>query len=56
MFVSAVLVAALVVGGIAGERNAGVPFALVDVIQGCFILIILARMTIFKKEQASRSI
>jgi simple sugar transport system permease protein len=52
MFVSAVLFAALVVGGNAMERNAGVPFALVDVIQGCIILIILARMTIFKKEQA----
>jgi simple sugar transport system permease protein len=51
MFVSAVLFAALVVGGNAMERNAGVPFALVDVIQGCIILIILARMTIFKKEQ-----
>ena len=39
--------AALVVGGNAMERNAGVPFALVDVIQGCIILLVLARGYIF---------
>lgn len=49
MFVSAILFAALVTGGNAMERNAGVPFALVDVIQGCVILLILARSYFFKK-------
>lgn len=50
MLVSALLFAALVVGGNAMERNAGVPFALVDVIQGCIILLILARSYFFRKE------
>jgi ABC-type uncharacterized transport system permease subunit len=49
MLVSAFLFASLVVGGNAMERNAGVPFALVDVIQGCIILLILARSYFFKK-------
>jgi simple sugar transport system permease protein len=49
MFVSAIFFAALVTGGNAMERNAGVPFALVDVIQGCVILLILARSYFFKK-------
>ena len=40
--------AALVVGGNAMERSAGVPFALVDVIQGIIILLILARSYIFR--------
>jgi|TARA_B100001971_G_scaffold194330_1_gene200264 simple sugar transport system permease protein len=48
MAVSAFLFAALVVGGNAMERNAGVPFALVDVIQGIIILLILARSFIFR--------
>jgi simple sugar transport system permease protein len=50
MLVSAFLFASLVVGGNAMERNAGVPFALVDVIQGCIILLVLARATFFKKD------
>jgi simple sugar transport system permease protein len=49
MLVSSFLFAALVVGGNAMERNAGVPFALVDVIQGCIILLILARAFFFRK-------
>lgn len=49
MVVSAFLFAALVVGGNAMERNAGVPFALVDVIQGCVILLVLARSYFFKR-------
>lgn len=48
MVVSAFLFAALVVGGNAMERSAGVPFALVDVIQGVIILLILARSYIFR--------
>ena len=48
MAVSAFLFGALVVGGNAMERNAGVPFALVEVIQGCIILLLLARGYIFK--------
>lgn len=48
MLVSAFLFASLVVGGNAMERNAGVPFALVDVIQGCIILLILSRSYFFK--------
>jgi len=47
MVVSAFLFAALVVGGNAMERSAGVPFALVDVINGSIILIVLARSYIF---------
>lgn len=50
MVISAFLFSLLVVGGNAMERNAGVPFALVDVIQGCIILLILARSYFFKKE------
>jgi simple sugar transport system permease protein len=49
MIVSSFLFGALVVGGNAMERNAGVPFALVDVIQGCIILFILARSYFFQK-------
>lgn len=49
MLVSALFFAALVTGGNAMERNAGVPFALVDVIQGCVILLILARSYFFRK-------
>lgn len=41
--VASVLFAALVVGGNAMERSAGVPFALVDVIQGLVILFVLSR-------------
>jgi len=52
MLVSAFLFASLVVGGNAMERNAGVPFALVDVIQGCIILLILARASFFKKDSS----
>ncbi|PID86668.1 MAG: ABC transporter permease [Chloroflexi bacterium] len=48
MVASAFLFAALVVGGNAMERSAGVPFALVDVIQGVIILLILARSYIFR--------
>jgi len=48
MVVSAFLFAALVVGGNAMERGAGVPFALVDVIQGSIILLVLARSYIFR--------
>jgi simple sugar transport system permease protein len=50
MVVSAFLFAALVVGGNAMERSAGVPFALVDVIQGMIILLILARAYIFRRK------
>ena len=50
MVASAFLFAALVVGGNAMERNAGVPFALVDVIQGVIILLILARSYFFGKD------
>ena len=48
MVVSAFLFAVLVVGGNAMERGAGVPFALVDVIQGSIILLVLARSFIFR--------
>jgi simple sugar transport system permease protein len=48
MAMAAFLFAALVVGGNAMERGAGVPFALVDVIQGIIILLILARSYIFR--------
>ena len=47
MAVAAILFGALVVGGSAMERNAAVPFALVDVIQGVIILLVLARSFIF---------
>lgn len=49
MTISAFLFAALVVGGNAMERNANVPFALVDVIQGCVILLVLSRAYLFKR-------
>ncbi len=52
MAVAAILFGALVVGGSAMERNAGVPFALVDVIQGVVILLILARSFIFRGKSA----
>lgn len=48
MVVSAFLFASLVVGGNAMERSAGVPFALVDVINGSIILIVLARSYLFR--------
>jgi len=54
MLVSAFLFGSLVVGGNAMERNAGVPFALVDVIQGCIILLVLARGYIFKSRRGAR--
>lgn len=47
MVVSAFLFAGLVVGGGAMERSAGVPFALVDVMQGIIILLIAARAYVF---------
>jgi general nucleoside transport system permease protein len=50
MIFSAILFGALVVGGNAMERNAGVPFALVDVIEGCVILLVLARSYFFRRE------
>ena len=43
-----IVLAGLVVGGNAMERSAGVPFALVDVINGSIILIVLARSYIFR--------
>ncbi|NLF74237.1 MAG: ABC transporter permease [Chloroflexi bacterium] len=49
MAISAFLFASLVVGGNAMERNANVPFALVDVIQGCVILLVLSRAYLFKR-------
>jgi general nucleoside transport system permease protein len=52
MIVSSFLFAALVVGGNAMERSAGVPFALVDVIQGSVILLILARSYFFRRKSA----
>ena len=52
MAVAAILFGALVVGGSAMERNAAVPFALVDVIQGVIILLILARSFIFRGRSA----
>lgn len=52
MAVAAILFGALVVGGSAMERNAGVPFALVDVIQGVIILLVLARSFIFRGRSA----
>lgn len=48
MMISTFLFAALVVGGNAMERSAGVPFALVDVIQGIVILLVLSRSYIFQ--------
>lgn len=53
MIISAFLFAALVVGGNAMERNAGVPFALVDVIQGVVILLVLARSYLFQQRRRS---
>lgn len=53
MVVSSFLFGALVVGGNAMERNAGVPFALVDVIQGVIILLILARSYFFQRRKSS---
>ena len=50
MTVSALLFAALVVGGNAMERNADVPFALVDVIQGCVILLVLSRAYLLRPD------
>jgi ABC-type uncharacterized transport system permease subunit len=47
MVVAAFLFASMVVGGEAMQRNAGIPFALVDVIQGVVILLILARSYFF---------
>lgn len=52
MIVSSFLFAALVVGGNAMERSAGVPFALVDVIQGIVILLILARSYFFRRKSS----
>jgi ABC-type uncharacterized transport system permease subunit len=37
------------VGGDAMQRNSGVPFALVDVIQGIVILLVLSRSYFFKR-------
>ncbi len=54
MVFAAFLFGSLVVGGNAMERNAGVPFALVDVIQGCVILLILARGYIFRFGKGAR--
>jgi simple sugar transport system permease protein len=53
MIVSAFLFAALVVGGNAMELNANVPLALVDVIQGCVILLVLSRSYLFKRTASS---
>lgn len=53
MVISAFLFASLVVGGNAMERNANVPFALVDVIQGCVILLVLSRAYLFKRASSS---
>ncbi len=51
MLFSSIFFGALVVGGNAMERNAGVPFALVEVIQGSVILLVLARSYFFKKKK-----
>jgi simple sugar transport system permease protein len=53
MTLSAFLFASLVVGGNAMERNANVPFALVDVIQGCVILLVLSRSYLFRRFSSS---
>lgn len=50
MTISALLFAALVVGGNAMERNADVPFALVDVIQGLVILLVLSRAYLLRPD------
>jgi ABC-type uncharacterized transport system permease subunit len=50
MTVAAFMFAALVVGGNAMERNADVPFALVDVIQGCVILLVLSRAYLLRPD------
>ncbi len=52
MVVSAFLFASLVVGGDAMQRNAGTPFALVDVIQGIVILLVLSRSYFFKRSSS----
>ncbi len=52
MTIAAFFFAALVVGGNAMERNANVPFALVDVIQGCVILLVLSRAYLFKRSSS----
>jgi ABC-type uncharacterized transport system permease subunit len=52
MVVSAFLFASLVVGGDAMQRNSGVPFALVDVIQGIVILLVLSRSYFFKRSSS----
>lgn len=52
MIVSAFLFATFVVGGNAMERSAGVPFALVDVIQGVVILLVLSRSYFFRRKKA----
>lgn len=49
MVVAAFLFASMVVGGDSMQRNAGVPFALVDVIQGIVILLVLSRSFFFKR-------
>jgi general nucleoside transport system permease protein len=51
MLFSAFFFGALVVGGNAMERNAGVPFALVEVIQGSVILLILTRSYFFARKK-----
>jgi simple sugar transport system permease protein len=51
MLFSSIFFGALVVGGNAMERNAGVPFALVEVIQGSVILLVLARSYFFKRKK-----
>lgn len=54
MTISALAFAALVVGGNAMERNADVPFALVDVIQGCVILLVLSRAYLLRPDALYR--
>lgn len=51
MLFSSFFFGALVVGGNAMERNAGVPFALVEVIQGSVILLVLARSYFFNRKR-----
>jgi ABC-type uncharacterized transport system permease subunit len=52
MIVSAFLFATLVVGGNAMERNANIPYALVDVIQGTVVLLVLTRSYFFKRRSS----
>jgi general nucleoside transport system permease protein len=54
MLFSSFFFGALVVGGNAMERNAGVPFALVEVIQGCVILLILSRSYFFARKKGQK--